>query len=161
MLKEYDSVRLKKRLSVDTVPLGSDGVVLMVYKEPTLGYEVEFFDESHRSLGSFSTTENHLEKRTDCFPQVGVADYVRLMKDFLDHRIDVHEYRRCYFSFAKMRAGILSEGEDKIIQQAYGDADDFDNAVKLEYTIDEGQLRLRVSASLEKLKTLGHAIADQ
>ena len=60
-----------------------------------------------------------------------------------------------------MRAGILSEGEDKIIQQAYGDADDFDNAVKLEYTIDEGQLRLRVSASLEKLKTLGHAIADQ
>ena len=90
MLKEYDSVRLKKRLSVDTVPLGSDGVVLMVYKEPTLGYEVEFFDESHSSLGSFSTTEDHLEKRTDCFPQVGVADYVRLMKDFLDHRIDVH-----------------------------------------------------------------------
>ena len=69
MLKECDSVRLKRRLSVDTVPLGSDGVVLMVYKEPTLGYEVEFFDESRRSLGSFSTTEDHLEKRTDCFPQ--------------------------------------------------------------------------------------------
>jgi hypothetical protein len=161
MLKEYDSVRLKRRLSVDTVPVGSDGVVLMVYREPTLGYEVEFFDERHRSLGSFSTTEDHLEKRTDCFPQVEVADYVRLMKDFLDSRIDVHEYCRCYFSFAKMRVGVLSEEEDKIIQQAYGDADDFDDAVKLEYTIDEGQLRQRVSASLEKLKTLGHAIADQ
>jgi hypothetical protein len=60
-----------------------------------------------------------------------------------------------------MRVGVLSEEEDKIIQQAYGDADDFDDAVKLEYSIDEGQLRQRVSASLEKLKTLGHAIADQ
>ena len=83
------------------------------------------------------------------------------MKEFLDRRIDVHEYRRCYFSFAKMRVGVLSEEEDKIVQQANGDADDFDDAVKLEYTIDEGQLRQRVSASLEKLKTLGHAVADQ
>ena len=161
MLKEYDSVRLKRRLSVDTVPVGSDGVVVMVYREPTLGYEVEFFDESHRSLGSFSTTEDHLEKRTDCFPRVGVTDYVRLMKDYLGRRIDVREYRRCFFSFAKMRADVLSEEEDKIIQQAYGDADDFDDAVKLEYAVNEGQLRQRVSASLEKLKTLGHAIADQ
>ena len=161
MLKEYDSVRLKRPLSNDAVPVRSDGVVLIVYTEPTLGYEVEFFDESHRSIGSFTTTEDDLEKRTDSFPQVEVADYVRLMKDFLENLIDVHQYCRSYFGFAKMRMGVLSDEEDKIIQQAYGDADDFDDAVQLEYTIDEGQLRQRVSASLEKLKTLGHAIADQ
>ena len=161
MLKEYASVRLKRPLSNDAVPVRSDGVVLIVYTEPTLGYEVEFFDESHRSLGSFTTTEDDLEKRTDSFPQVEVADYVRLMKDFLDNLIDVHQYRRRYFGFALMRMGVLSDEEGKIIQQAYGDADDFDDAVQLEYTIDEGQLRQRVSASLKKLKTLGHAIADQ
>jgi hypothetical protein len=154
MLKEYDSVRLKRPLSDDAVPVGSDGVVLIVYTEPTSGYEVEFFDESHRSLGSFSTTGDDLEKRTDSFPQVEVADYVRLMKDFLGNLIDVHQYCRSYFGFAKMRMGILSDEEDKIIQQSYGDADDFDDALQLEYTIDESQLRQRVSASLEKLKTL-------
>jgi hypothetical protein len=142
-------------------PWARTGLSSLFYRQPTLGYEVEFFDESHGSLGSFSTIEDDLEKRTDNFPQVEVADYVRLMKDFLDSRIDVHEYRRSYFSFAKMRAGALSEEEDKIIQQGYGDADDFDDTVKLEYTIDEDQLRQRVSSSLEKLKTLGHAIADQ
>jgi Domain of unknown function (DUF4926)/Bacterial self-protective colicin-like immunity len=161
MLKEYDSVRLKRPLSNDAVPVRSDGVVLIVYTEPTFGYEVEFFDDSHRSLGSFTTTEDDLEKRTDSVLQVEVADYVCLMKDFLDNLIDVHQYRRSYFGFALMRMGVLSDEEDKIIQQAYGDADDFDDAVQLEYTIDEGQLRQRVSASLKKLKTLGHAIADQ
>lgn len=159
MLKEYDSVRLKKPLSDDTVPVGSDGVVLIVYKEPTLAYEVEFFDKSHRSLGSFSTTGDDLEERMDTFPQVEVADFVRLMKDFLVNLIDVHEYRRSYFGFAKMRMGVLSDEEDKIIQQAYGDADDFDDAVQLEHTIDEGQLRQRVSASLERLK-ISSTIAD-
>ena len=161
MLKAYDSVRLKRPLSDEGVPVGSDGVVLRVYKEPTLGYDVEFFDESHRSLGFFSTAEDDLEKRTDSFPQVEVADYVRLMKDFLDNLIDVHQYRRSYFGFALMRMGVLSDEEDQIIQRAYGDADDFDEVVQLEYTIDERQLRQRVSVSLEKLKTLGHAIADE
>lgn len=58
MLKEYDCVRLRKPLSDDSVPVGSDGVVLAIYKEPSLGYEVEFFDSRHRSLGTFTTTEN-------------------------------------------------------------------------------------------------------
>ena len=60
-----------------------------------------------------------------------------------------------------MRMRVLSDEEDKIIQQAYGDADDFDDAVQLEYAIDEGRLRQWVSASLEKLKTLGYTISDQ
>jgi len=35
----------------------------MVYMEPTPGYEVEFFDACDRSLGSFTTDGNCLEKR--------------------------------------------------------------------------------------------------
>jgi len=53
VLKELDSVRLKKPFPTSDVPVGSDGVVLYVYLEPTLGYEVEFFDPSYRSLGAF------------------------------------------------------------------------------------------------------------
>jgi hypothetical protein len=43
VLKELNSVRLKKPLPRGDVPVGSDGVVLYVYQEPTLGYEVDFF----------------------------------------------------------------------------------------------------------------------
>ena len=63
MLNELDSVILKMPLPEGSVPLGAHGVVLMVYHEPTIGYEVEFFDSSERSLGSFTTDEKHLEKR--------------------------------------------------------------------------------------------------
>ena len=34
---------LREALPKGDVPVGSRGVVLMVYQEPTLGYEVEFF----------------------------------------------------------------------------------------------------------------------
>jgi hypothetical protein len=63
MLRELDSVTLKMPLSEGGVPVGSHGVVLIVYREPTPGYEVEFFDTSQRSLGTFTTDENHIEKR--------------------------------------------------------------------------------------------------
>jgi hypothetical protein len=64
MLLEYDSVSLKRPLSEGDVPVGSKGVVLIVYVEPTLGYEVEFFDASGKSLGNFTTDEDHIEKRS-------------------------------------------------------------------------------------------------
>ncbi len=97
--------------------------------------------------------------KVDSYPQVGVIDFMRLMRDFLGKRIDVHQYRRSYFDLSKMRMD-MSDDEDKIIQEAYGDADDFDDVVHLEYTIDETQLRERVSGSLERLRALGHAIPD-
>jgi hypothetical protein len=59
MLNEYDSVRLSQPLNEAKVPVGSSGVVLMVYTEPTLGYEVEFFDTAGKSLGNFTTDEPH------------------------------------------------------------------------------------------------------
>lgn len=95
----------------------------------------------------------------DPYPDTEVLDFVRLMKDFLDRRIDVRQYQHSYFDLSKKRFTVTPE-EDKILQQAYGDADDFDDVVHLEYTIDEEQLRSRVSNSLERLKALGHAIGD-
>jgi hypothetical protein len=78
------------------------------------------------------------------------------MQDFLAGRIDVHQYCRRYFDLSKMRMD-MSDDEDRIIQEAYGDADDFDDVVHLEYTIDEAQLRERVSRSLGRLRALGLA----
>ena len=95
----------------------------------------------------------------DPFSQIEVHHFVRLMKDFLDRRIDVRQYQRTYFDLSTKRF-IVTDEEDKILQQAYGDADDFDDVVHLEYTINEEQLRERVSASLERLKTLGHEVPD-
>jgi hypothetical protein len=63
MLNELDSVILKKPLPEGAVPVGAHGVIVMVYLEPVLGYEVEFFDSSQRSLGSFTTDDEHIEKR--------------------------------------------------------------------------------------------------
>jgi hypothetical protein len=93
------------------------------------------------------------------YPEVQVLDFVRLMADFLAKRIDAYQYRRDYFDLMKNRV-VLTDEENKILEQAYGDADDFDDVVHLEYTIDDAQLRERVSGSLEKLKVLGHAIDD-
>ena len=90
----------------------------------------------------------------DPYPQIEVIDFVRLMKDFLDRRIDVRRYQRSYCDLSTKRF-VATPEEDKILQQAYGDADDFDDEVHLEYTIDEEQLRNRVSTSLERLKALG------
>lgn len=90
---------------------------------------------------------------------IEVHDFVRLMKDFLDKRIDVRQYQRSYFDLSTKRFIVTGE-EDKILQQAYGDADDFDDVVHVEYTIGEEHLRERVSASLERLKALGHVIPD-
>ena len=80
----------------------------------------------------------------DPYPQIEVHDFVRLMKDFLDRRIDVRQYQRRYFDLSKKRF-IVTDEEDKILQQAYGDADDFDDVVHLEYTINEELLRERIS----------------
>ena len=65
MLNEYDCVRLRRALPDAKIPVGSKGVVLMVYKEPQPGYEVEFFDGSGNSLMNFSVEEDYVEKWQD------------------------------------------------------------------------------------------------
>ena len=49
MVKEYDIIKAKQKLS-ETVLEGTEGVVVMVYNEPTRAYEVEFFDEQRNTI---------------------------------------------------------------------------------------------------------------
>ena len=97
--------------------------------------------------------------RMDPYPQVQLLDFMQLMSDFLDRHIDVRQYQRSYFELTTKRI-IVSDEETEILQRAYGDADDFDDVVHLAYTTSEEQLRERVSASLARLKILGHRPPD-
>jgi hypothetical protein len=64
MFNELDCVILTKPLLEGDVPVGCTGVILMVYTEPTAGYEVEFFDTTHKSLGTFTITDDaHRERQ--------------------------------------------------------------------------------------------------
>lgn len=60
MIKEYAVVRAIKKLS-PTVPEGTIGIVVMVYTEPTLGYEVEFFDDNHETLEVLTVYPDDIE----------------------------------------------------------------------------------------------------
>ena len=86
--------------------------------------------------------------------EVGVADFLSLMEAYLADRIKVDEYRSTYFQLMKQRTN-FSEDEFRILQPAYGDADDYDAVVRLEYTIEEPELRMRVAKSVQDLKELG------
>jgi hypothetical protein len=62
MLSEYDSVVLVQPLNNEQVPLHSKGVILMVYTDPWLAYEVEFFDDSGESIGNFTVEDGDVKK---------------------------------------------------------------------------------------------------
>ncbi|MEG1466444.1 MAG: DUF4926 domain-containing protein [Hafnia sp.] len=49
MIKEYDVVKATRDLS-GTVLQGCMGAVVLIYKEPTLAYEVEFVDSEGDTL---------------------------------------------------------------------------------------------------------------
>jgi hypothetical protein len=94
------------------------------------------------------------------YGQVGIPEFVRLMEDFLETRIDVRQYQQNYFALMKKRM-TLSEDESRILQQAYGDADDYDPELRLQYTIEEPELRQRVAKSLRELAALGYAAGPE
>jgi len=60
MIKEYDVVKAKKDLS-GNVPKGSRGAVVMIYQEPTLGYEVEFVDNEGDTLDVLTVYPDDIE----------------------------------------------------------------------------------------------------
>jgi Domain of unknown function (DUF4926) len=65
MFKEYDVFRLKKALADDSVPIGTRGVVLIVYQGPPRAYEVEFPDGFGGSLGSainYTITDEYMDR---------------------------------------------------------------------------------------------------
>jgi hypothetical protein len=65
MFKEYGIFRLLKPIGDESIPVGKIGVVLMVYQDPSIAYDVEFVDENGRNLGSaptFTLTEDYMER---------------------------------------------------------------------------------------------------
>jgi hypothetical protein len=88
------------------------------------------------------------------YREVGVPDFLRFMKEYLDRKIDARSYQRGIFDLMKQR-GTFTDEEFRILQMALADADDYDPIVKLEYTILEPELRRRVANSIEELIALG------
>lgn len=64
----------------------------------------------------------------------------------LQGRLDAGQYAQQYFALMAKRM-TLTEEEDRILQRAYGDADDYepDTPIKLPNLINEQQLRERVA----------------
>jgi len=54
MLSELDVVVLEKALPGVPVPVGSDGTIVMVHSAEEQAYEVEFFDQNHKTIGVFT-----------------------------------------------------------------------------------------------------------
>jgi hypothetical protein len=54
------------------------------------------------------------------------------------------------------RRAVLSEDEFRLVQESYGDADDYDPEVRLPQTIEEPELRKRVAATASRLAESRH-----
>ena len=93
------------------------------------------------------------------YAEVGVPEFTRLMKDFLQGRLDAGQYAQQYFALMKKRM-TLTEEESRVLQRAYGDADDYepDASIELPNLLSEHQLRERVAQSLRELAELGHGV---
>ena len=50
MFKELDVVVLKKLLPGASVPVGAEGVIVFVHSAEDQAYEVEFFDQNHKTV---------------------------------------------------------------------------------------------------------------
>ena len=87
-------------------------------------------------------------------------DYLRLMKAYLQDRIDVGTYRRQLFSMSAKRS-LLSEAASEIIEKTYSKTDQYDAALRLPDTIGEPELRDFVADSVRQLETLGYQLGDQ
>jgi hypothetical protein len=62
-MKEYDTVILSAQIDESKIPIGTKGVVLIVFETPARAYEVEFIDLDGKSLGTFTVTEKQI---TEC-----------------------------------------------------------------------------------------------
>jgi len=61
MLQEYEVVSLRRVVPSIPVPPGVKGTVLIVYDSNPSAYEVEFMDESGKSLGTYTVEEADLD----------------------------------------------------------------------------------------------------
>jgi hypothetical protein len=60
MFREYQVVKLRSCVPSIPVPLDAKGVVLIVYEDEPLAYEVEFLKRDGSSLGTFTLREADL-----------------------------------------------------------------------------------------------------
>jgi hypothetical protein len=90
--------------------------------------------------------------------EISVVEYLRLMKDYLEGRIDAERYTKHYFELTQRRVNIPNEEVSRVTQQAYGDADDYEPDADLRKTdprwIGESELKDRVRKSLRELEGL-------
>jgi hypothetical protein len=89
----------------------------------------------------------------ESYGEVGVLDFLQLMEDSISGTRDARSYQRAFFALMKRRA-VLSDDESRIVQQSYGDADDYDPAILLPHTIEEPELRKRVADSANRLASI-------
>jgi hypothetical protein len=64
MLHEYDVVALKRPLPGKSVPVGSEGTIVLVHDAGAQAYEVEFFDKDNSTIDKTTFTvvgEDYLE----------------------------------------------------------------------------------------------------
>ena len=90
------------------------------------------------------------------YGEVGVLEFLQLMEDYLSGNRDARSYQQGFFALMKRRT-VLSEDESRIVQESYGDADDYDPTIRLPHTIEEPELRKRVAAAARRLATLAQA----
>jgi hypothetical protein len=89
--------------------------------------------------------------------EVGVSDFLKLMKSYLDREIDANSYCSRYFDLMTKRMTIGRE-VSTILQIGFGDADDYDPDLRLEHTILEPELRDRVAKTIAEIAALGHTV---
>jgi hypothetical protein len=68
MFNEYDLFRLRKSLPNESIPIGTQGVVLMVFEGSPRAYEVEFPDGEGGNLGNaitYTITEDFMDPDSD------------------------------------------------------------------------------------------------
>ncbi len=91
------------------------------------------------------------------YGEIEIRDFVRLMRNYLEGRVNAAQYQNDYSELMTKRFIVPSEDVSKILQKAFGDADDYDPAVRLQHTIEEPELRRRVAESIKQLMSLGYS----
>ena len=62
-MKLYDTIFLKKLIDAVPISVGTRGVILMEFDSPRKAFEIELFNESGESLGTYTVSEDQIEKR--------------------------------------------------------------------------------------------------
>ncbi|MCL2083435.1 MAG: DUF4926 domain-containing protein [Oscillospiraceae bacterium] len=63
MFEEYASVQATKDLS-DNVIAGCIGVIVFIYNDPRLAYEVEFFDDKNNTIDVLTVEPDDIELKS-------------------------------------------------------------------------------------------------